>query len=61
MKEDGVYKPGDIILIRAKIKSITEDDAGKVTYKVMQIEGNIYSTLEVCKDDIRGHMEEHLN
>ena len=54
------YKPGDLVLVRAKIKSITENDSGEVTYKVSGLNAGAYETMNITDEDIRGCLQEKL-
>lgn len=45
-------KVGDIISIRVKVKSKTEEEGNKITYEVKALSGNNYSTMRIESDDI---------
>ena len=54
------YKPGDIVLTRVKIKSVTHTDEGKTTYSCRPVSGAGYSAMELEEGDIRGISEDKL-
>ena len=47
------YKVGDIVSVRVKIASKTEDEGNKFTYKVKSL-NNQYASMEVHSEDITG-------
>jgi len=54
-KEDFMeHKVGDIVLIRVKIASITEDEGNKFTFKVKALSTDAYSSMTITGEDITG-------
>ena len=54
---DRKHNPNDLISIRVKVKQVTENDEGKITYRVKPIAGNAYESMEVPEEDILGSYE----
>ena len=54
-----MYKPGDLVLVAAKIQSRKEDISEGITYTVKALSQS-YSSMTVEEGDIKGNFEEKL-
>ena len=54
-----MYKPGDLVLVAAKIKSRTDTDGEGITYVVKALSQS-YSSMSIEEADIKGKFEEKL-
>jgi len=47
------YNPGDVVLVKGKILSATENEDGKITYSFVPESGKAYNIVSVNETDIR--------